>query len=538
MSVLVCIVLLCVVLLTAVRAEDLDLTLSATVNQYSAELEATTNDAANSSYEGYDLIGSATAPSTYATLRSNISNTLVSVDTWNSSENPRTLNVTFATSSSQTGTLNVTWNLADDSHTATLVDYGTNSSFQNAIVSINLSNTSSYTTSMTSTTRRYFQLSVSNVVTTLLSNPSNGVSYSSNSQSVSFQYSVSAAVSVSSCSLYINSALTSTDTSVTRGDTNTFSSSFTPGTYTWYISCVDAGGVSGTSSTRSFTVTAASTVTTTSARSSSAETASESTVEAPLVSDAATGIAVPSGLSFSVFTNTPTTRSFTLRNDQATAVTLAFTIIGFDSSVNGSSFVILGPHEERKIDVQLDALASGLQTGFFIFGNAETNVTIPVIINARSENFLFDSILSVSQEQRIIAPGEPLRAQIDLTQVGPDTKVDVTATYVIKDFSGKVYREDSETFFVLGSKNYIKSFATDDLPPGEYILGLELFYEGAFATSSVRFSVQSKRLLDSSYSLYILLVALCCLAIIAGIWYVRSSRAAIMGALHRRGRKV
>ena len=143
--------------------------------------------------------------------------------------------------------------------------------------------------------------------------------------------------------------------------------------------------------------------------------------------------------------------------------------------------------------MKIDAAEKGLMTGTveFISGGviaAESNV----VVNIMSENFLFDSTISLSRQYRTVSAGENLLAQIDLQQVGPQEKVDVVANYIIKDFAGNSYLEDSETFYVLGDKTFTKDFHTADLPPGKYVLALEIVYPGAFATSSVQFEVLQK----------------------------------------------
>lgn len=117
---------------------------------------------------------------------------------------------------------------------------------------------------------------------------------------------------------------------------------------------------------------------------------------------------------------------------------------------------------------------------------------IPVVINVKSENFLFDASISLPSALRIVNAGDLLRAQVNLLQVGTKEKVDVVASYVIKDFAGEIYLEDSETFAVENEKSFVKEFPTEGLPPGKYVLGMEIVYPGAFATSSSVFEVEEK----------------------------------------------
>ena len=111
----------------------------------------------------------------------------------------------------------------------------------------------------------------------------------------------------------------------------------------------------------------------------------------------------------------------------------------------------------KDVILKINADEKGLMTGTveFISGGiivAESNVAV----NIMSENFLFDVSLSIPQQYRSLTAGDSLRAGVNLLQVGPEEKVDVVVDYVIKDFFGNSYLEDSETFFVLGEKNFEK----------------------------------------------------------------------------------
>jgi len=157
-----------------------------------------------------------------------------------------------------------------------------------------------------------------------------------------------------------------------------------------------------------------------------------------------------------------------------------------------SSFY-LAPGEQKTIKLNIVVGERGLIAGKIRFkSGADIVAESTTLVNIMSENFLFDSSISLAKKQRTILSGETLAAQIDIEQVGPQEKIDVVANYIIKDFAGNSYLEDSETFYVLGSKTFSKEFHTEALPPGKYVLGLEIVYPGAFATSSVQFEVLEK----------------------------------------------
>jgi len=188
-----------------------------------------------------------------------------------------------------------------------------------------------------------------------------------------------------------------------------------------------------------------------------------------------------------------------------------------------SSFV-LAPGEEKVVEVVFAVREGGLLTGeILIKSGAIAVATIPTSVNVRSENFLFDVALALVWGKKNFLSGENLRLDISLLQVGPEEKVDVTANYIIKDFTGNTYFEESETFFVLGGKDYIKEISTEGLQPGKYTAGLEIVYPGAFATSSTQFSVVEKA--DRSLIFFIgVAVVLVAAVILVVVWAVRRGR--------------
>lgn len=194
-------------------------------------------------------------------------------------------------------------------------------------------------------------------------------------------------------------------------------------------------------------------------------------------------------------------RTITITNRGSQAAELKVVLEGFDgfAFVSPVSFT-LSPWQQKNVVLKIEAGEKGLIAGKIVFVSGENIVgETTVIVNVMSENFLFDSTISLPRQYRTISVGETISAQIDLQQVGPQEKVDVVANYIIKDFSGNNYLEDSETFYVLGEKTFTKEFYTADLPPGKYVLALEIVYPGAFATSSVQFEVLQKESAVSSF---------------------------------------
>lgn len=233
-------------------------------------------------------------------------------------------------------------------------------------------------------------------------------------------------------------------------------------------------------------------------------------------------------------------RTITLTNEGDTTVVLTLSSVGLNDTLDLPETVTLAPGESQEISFGFSSRERRLAVGTITFSVDNLVVKrLPVILNARSENFLFDTTLSLARSFRTITEGETLVAQIDMMQVGRvDEQVDVVATYSIQDFSGNTYFEESETLSVLNSKEYTKEFFTETLKPGTYVLALEVVYPGAFATASTQFNVA--RPLSLTTIMLGVVIAVVLLTFILLIVWSRHRRSKVMpphSAKHRPHRK-
>ena len=125
-------------------------------------------------------------------------------------------------------------------------------------------------------------------------------------------------------------------------------------------------------------------------------------------------------------------RVITISNKGAKIIDLQIVLEGIDGSASVSpvSFT-LNPWQQKDIVLKINAKEKGLMTGKvkFVF-SGETVAESTVAVNIMSENFLFDSAISLSREYRTISAGENIPAQIDLQQVGPQEKVDAALSAI------------------------------------------------------------------------------------------------------------
>ena len=173
-------------------------------------------------------------------------------------------------------------------------------------------------------------------------------------------------------------------------------------------------------------------------------------------------------------------------------------------------FIIVAPSEP------------GLYVGKIIVNGRE----IPISISVSTKELLFDVEVTIPDSHKLIETGEKLEAQITLIPMGEDPRLDITINYIIKDFEGRTFLTESETILVEEQKTFKKIFATQNLPEGKYVLGVELNYINGMAVSSSNFEVGMRSHFLSRYQIIIFSWILAILIIVGATAFIiyRNSR--------------
>jgi len=282
--------------------------------------------------------------------------------------------------------------------------------------------------------------------------------------------------------------------------------------------------------------TSTGTTSTSSGSGSSAASSSASSVEVASAGEAQLAFS-KEDFTFTVIINQVKNDSFIITNLANKTIVLELSSEGLYNAVSFPGLIRLVPGEERFVNLIFLQDKRQLLVGQIVVKVGGVVVkALPVVLNVRSENFLFDSSLTLADNYKTLKSGDSLRAQINLQQVGrQNEQVDVVATYTIKDFTGKSYYEESETFAVLGSNEFIKEIKTPRLSSGKYILALELVYPGAFATSSAQFEIVSPaRYGTSTYYGIVIVFTVILVGLVAVVWWALRRRLRLVPPHKRR----
>jgi len=198
-----------------------------------------------------------------------------------------------------------------------------------------------------------------------------------------------------------------------------------------------------------------------------------------------------------------------IKNTGTKVITLSIEVTGIKEYIylNANSLTIR-PGQSAPLTFTVNAPEPGVYAGKIILTYQGITREILIIVNVVSEGVLFDTSITLPELYRIVGLGQRLPAIIEIVEIGGKTKVDVTVNYLIKDFVGKTRFTETETFNVFGMKKFNKMFYTNGLEQGDYVLGIEVIYQGGFATSSTPFSISSEGLFKGWITLGVLLMAI------------------------------
>lgn len=188
-------------------------------------------------------------------------------------------------------------------------------------------------------------------------------------------------------------------------------------------------------------------------------------------------------------------RSITIKNKGNIPLIVSLILEGVRkyASLSKDRVELLG---EKSESVALSFLGRevGAFTGEIIASDGAIERSVPLIIEVISKLVLFDVKLDIPLQYSEVEAGDKLEAQITLLNVGAPEKVDVFATYFIKDLRGNIVNEESETFAVEKQLSYKKSFDVHKSSlPGSYVAIVEIRYADSFAVSSQLFRVVEEK---------------------------------------------
>lgn len=206
--------------------------------------------------------------------------------------------------------------------------------------------------------------------------------------------------------------------------------------------------------------------------------------------------ASPSSIKERLMLGSAATKTIAIKNTGDTALSFDLSVATVNDFVlmSDTSFS-LEPGQEKIVEANIIGKKLGSYFGDIEIKGDSIKKSVTVVVDVESEQALFDAKIDIPSAYKEVEAGGDLKAQITLLNVGPARKVDVTATYIIKDKRGNKIYESSETFAVDSQTSFVKSFKVpENLQPGDYLAIIEIRYEKSFAVSSELFKVVEKEM--------------------------------------------
>ncbi|GEM_PF-1395097 len=235
---------------------NLNLEIIGTINSYTASVFLKTNPDSTSGFDAYD-IESEPPPSEYSEFYSNITDGThyhLAVDSWNASENPRTLYLEYHIDTAQTGSLNFSWASLDGSeYYMNFTYYGTDATYSTPIASRDMRTNTGYNASINAASYLYVKIGYSQDTVApniIIKSPTN-TTYSTST----INFNVSSNENLSFCKFTINN-WESNYTMTRYNDTyfNFTNSSVPEGSYIAKFWCNDTLNNTNNTETKAFAV--------------------------------------------------------------------------------------------------------------------------------------------------------------------------------------------------------------------------------------------------------------------------------------------
>ncbi|MBL7054586.1 hypothetical protein ISS05_02420, partial [Candidatus Woesearchaeota archaeon] len=152
--------------------------------------------------------------------------------------------------------------------------------------------------------------------------------------------------------------------------------------------------------------------------------------------------------------------------------------------------------ESKTINIDFYAAETaepGVYMGKLIVKSMGLVKVVNIIIEIKEKRALFDIKVEVPEKYQEIGPGQELKADIMMYNLGTLKPVDVALYYSIRDMEGNDIIYEHETFAVEEQKQITKSLTLpDDIEDGYYLFYARLVYHDTVVTSGALIKVTSK----------------------------------------------
>lgn len=199
----------------------------------------------------------------------------------------------------------------------------------------------------------------------------------------------------------------------------------------------------------------------------------------------------PPSLQFPIKLGETSSKDILITNTGSTLLSFSAALAGEAQYVklSDTSFS-LEPGQQKTITAAAIGNKLGAYSGEIVVKTLTLEKAVQFLLEVESTDVLFDVKLDILSDYKQVKPGETLRMQATLINIGAGKNVDVVVTYIIKDRKGKLIHESTESFIVEQQKSYLKEVRIpENTPLGDYVAVIELRYANSFAVSSELFSV-------------------------------------------------
>ncbi len=155
--------------------------------------------------------------------------------------------------------------------------------------------------------------------------------------------------------------------------------------------------------------------------------------------------------------------------------------------------ILMEPKSLNNVKIKFSApetILPGIYTGdiFIKSGNKTQRISTTMKVVEKAEPLMDVKIETLTKE---VNPGDFLRSQVTLYNMGMTKKIDVTLIYTIRDvYTSKIAVKDSETLAIENSLSFVRTIhIPKSVKPGKYAIEVVAYYDNKTATAVSSFDV-------------------------------------------------
>lgn len=222
-------------------------------------------------------------------------------------------------------------------------------------------------------------------------------------------------------------------------------------------------------------------------------------------------------------------RELTVKNDHSFDLNFSVEVQGVKSLIKLNETLFgIGPNKDYTLNIDFlcpETVEPNVYFGKLIIKTGSVEKEVNLVIEVESKSALFDVEIIFPKQFEEVRPGDEITFVTKLINLGEIKRVDVVLNYVLKDFNGKDFVFETDSFAVETQASHPKTLTIpENLPAGDYLIYVRLDYKGSTASASHQFKVKPLFYIDLGPLEITLIILIIIVMVLLIVFYFKSKK--------------